>query len=219
MKILIKIETHAYVDETLYDEILDTSLPNNIESCGIAGPEVIVPLRKYRNSEFVFNYTEKTTLDDAVSAILMHIESKNHGISVAFIVGELRYWVDNPESSFSKVVEKHLDPNNSGTIRADAFVSLNAGLICEDDGIRYYMNSREKGKHHSPHVHICDTSREHEAVILLTDFTSKGDFPNKLLRKAKKRIKKDYKFFLEQWNVLTDGIKVDINKYLGLIEY
>ena len=111
MNILIRIETHAYVDEKLYDEILNPNLPSNIESCGIAGPEVIVPLRRHRNSEFIFNYTENTTLEDVVSAILIHIESKNNGIRVAFIVDELRYWVDNPEASFSKVAKKYLDTN------------------------------------------------------------------------------------------------------------
>ncbi len=219
MKVLIRLETHAYVEEKLYDEILNPSLPNSIESCGIAGPEIIVPLRKYRNCEFVLNYTESTTLNDVVKAILTNIESLNHGVVVAFIVDELRYWIDDPNALFSLVVENYLDMNKSGTIRVDAFISLNAGTICEEDGIRYYMNSREKGKHNSPHVHICDTSHEHEAVILLSDFTVIGDFPNKLLRKAKKRIEANHRFFLEQWNVLTDGLKVDINKYFGLINY
>jgi hypothetical protein len=37
---------YAYVDELLYEEILDPTLPNNIEPYGIAGLEEIVPLRK-----------------------------------------------------------------------------------------------------------------------------------------------------------------------------
>lgn len=46
MRVTLNIEIHAYAKERLRDEILDEQLPDNIESCGIVGPEVIVPLRR-----------------------------------------------------------------------------------------------------------------------------------------------------------------------------
>ena len=36
---------------------------------------------------------------------------------------------------------------------------------------------------------------------------------------AKEKILNDNQFFVDSWNKLTDGIKVDINKHYKLIEY
>ena len=173
------------------DEILDESLPDDIQSCGILGPEIIVPLRRNRNCKLDFEYTEKTTLRDVVYAVLERLDSLYHGIRIAFLKDGLRYWIEN----------------------------MDAGAIDEEDGVRYYMNSREAGRHHEPHVHICDTSRQYEAVILIKDGKVIGDFPSKLLKKAKRKVMENQAFFLEQWNVLTDGIKIDVNHYLGTIHY
>lgn len=219
MKVTIHIETHAYVKEKLADEILDESLPDDIQSCGILGPEIIVPLRRNRKCQIEFEYTEKTTLRDVMYAVLERLNSVGHGVMVAFLKDGLRYWIENGDASFGAILAKYLDPNETGEINVAAYASLNAGTIEEEDGIRYYMNSREAGRHHEPHVHICDTSRRYEAVILIKDGKVIGDFPSKLLKKAKQKVKENRAFFLEQWNALTDGIKIDVNKYLGTIHY
>ena len=99
------------------------------------------------------------------------------------------------------------------------YVSMDAGAICEEDGIRYYMNSRERGKHHEPHIHLIALDSWKEAVIIIKTREVIGDFPSKLIKKARKKVEQDERFFLEQWNVLTDGLKVDINRYFGLINY
>ena len=99
------------------------------------------------------------------------------------------------------------------------YVSMDAGAICEEDGIRYYMNSRERGKHHEPHIHLRSLDSCEEAVIIIKTREVIGDFPRKLIKKARKKVEKNERFFLEQWNVLTDGLKVDINHYFGLINY
>lgn len=219
MKITLNIETHAYEEEQLADGILDESLLDDIQSCGILGPEIIVPLRRNRKCKLDFEYTEETTLKDVQYAVLMRLDSINHGIRVAFMKDGLRYWIENLDANFKTVLTKHLDTHNIGEIFVEAYVSLDAGAIEEEDGIRYYMNSRESGRHHEPHVHICDTSRQHDAVILIKDGKVIGKFPSKLLKIARRKVMENQAFFLEQWNVLTDGIKIDINRYLGTIKY
>ena len=219
MKVTIHIETHAYVKEKLADEILDESLPDDIQSCGILGPEIIVPLRRNRKCQIEFEYTDKTTLRDVMYAVLERLDSVGHGVRVAFLKEGLRYWIESLDADFKTVLNKYLDTYGKNEIYVAAYVSLDAGTIEEEDGIRYYMNSREAGRHHEPHVHICDTSRQYEAVILIKDGKVIGDFPSKLLKKAKQKVKENRAFFLEQWNALTDGIKIDVNKYLGTIHY
>lgn len=219
MKVILNIETHAYQEECLADEILDENLADDNQSCGILGPEIIVPLRRNRHCELNFEYTEKTTLGDVADAVLKRLDFLDHGVGVSFLKDGLRYWIEDRDANFKKVLTKYLDSDNTGMITVAVYVSLDAGAIEEEDGIRYYMNSREAGKHHEPHVHICDTSRQHEAVILIKSGKTIGEFPPKLLKKAQRKVRDRQVFFLEQWNALTDGIKIDINHYLGLIHY
>lgn len=219
MKVILNIETHAYQEECLADEILDENLADDNQSCGILGPEIIVPLRRNRHCELNFEYTEKTTLGDVADAVLKRLDSLEHSVGVSFLKDGLRYWIEDRDANFKKVLTKYLDSDNAGMITVAVYVSLDAGAIEEEDGIRYYMNSREAGKHHEPHVHICDTSRQYEAVILIKSGKTIGEFPPKLLKKAQRKVKDRQVFFLEQWNALTDGIKIDINHYLGLIHY
>ena len=223
MKINISIETHVFAEEKLQDEVLDEILADDIDSCGIVGPEIIVPLRRNRNPKIVFEYTEKTTLRNVVDAIYDEFGflelDKAFRPPVAFFVEKLRYWIDDSDANFLKVLDKHLDANNTGEIYAGVYVSADAGCICEEDGIRYYMNSRERGKHNEPHIHLRSVDSCQEAVIIIKTQKVVGKFPRKLIKKAKNKVKLEEKFFLEQWNILTDGLRVDINRYLGLIDY
>ena len=38
-----------------------------------------------------------------------------------------------------------------------------------------------------------------------------------MLKRAKKKILDNKRFLLECWNKMTDGMKVDINNYFGII--
>lgn len=223
MKIIISVETHIYVGNKLQDSILNERLGDDIDSCGIIGPEIILPLRKNKNTNIVFEYTDRTILKDVVDAIynVFGLLSLDEMLlpKVAFMCGEIRYWIDNINANFQKNIDKHLDPQRTGRIYSALYVSGNAGCICEDEGIRYYMNSRERGKHNEPHIHLRSLGSCEEAVIIIKTGKIIGEFPRKLIKKARNKVKAEEKFFLEQWNVLTDGLKVDINRYFGLINY
>lgn len=223
MQVLINIETHVYAEECLQDHILEESLGDDIDSCGIVGPEIIIPLRKNRNPKIKVTYTDSTTLQDIVNLVY-----NQYGFleldeifkpSIAFLHRDIRYWIDNINAKFKPIVENHLDLEQTGEISVAIYVNANAGCICEDDGIRYYMNSRERGKHNEPHIHLRSVDSCQEAVIIIKTREIIGKFPRKLIKKAKEKVAVNERFFLEQWNVLTDGLKVDINRYFRLINY
>ena len=81
------------------------------------------------------------------------------------------------------------------------------------------MHSRERGRHNEPHVHIEALTTHDEASVIIKTGRIIGKFPSKLARIAKKRVLSEQAFFLKQWNALTDGIAVDVDHYLGLINY
>lgn len=223
MNIVFLIESHVYEEERLRDEMLDESLGDDIESCGIVGPETIIPLRKKRNPKVSFVYTEQTTLGDAIDAIYNeygYLElDKIFWPRIAFLYKGIRYWVDDIQANFQTIVNRYLDPQETGLVHVAIYVSADAGRICEENGIRYYMNSRERGKHNEPHIHLRALDSCEEAVIIIRTGEIIGDFPKKLIKKARKKVRENERFFFEQWNALTDGLKVDINRYLGLIKY
>lgn len=223
MQTIISVKTHAYKDNRSYDKILNRKLGTEAESCGIVGPELVLPLRKNRKLQIAFSYNEKTTIRDVVNEIYRGFGFDKKELicmpRVAFFCGKIRYWIEDIDANFQTIVKKYLDVKKRGKIRAALYISFNSGAIYEKEGIRYYMNSRERGKHHEPHVHVCTTDLSHQAVIIIKTQEVIGDFPEKLKTKVRKRIKKDERFFLEQWNALTDGLKVDINRYYGIDKY
>ena len=223
MRTLLKIETHVYEEDHLRDEMLEESLGEDIETCGIIGPETILPLRRNRNPRIALEYTETTTIRDVVNAVYNvfgYTEQDTVVLpKIAFFCGDVRYWIDDLDANFENLVDRYLDSQKAGAIHIAAYVSGDAGRICEEDGVRYFMNSRERGKHHEPHIHLLALDSCDEAVIIIKTREVIGDFPRKLIKKARKKVEKNERFFLEQWNVLTDGLKVDINRYFGLINY
>ena len=223
MKTILIVQAHVYAEEQLQDELLDEKLGDDIDSCGIIGPETILPLRQNRNPKVLFEYTGTTTVRDVVDVVFDTFGYTEQDTVVlpriAFLCGDIRYWIDDIDANFENLVEKYLDSQKTGEIHVAAYVSGNAGRICEEDGIRYFMNSRERGKHHEPHIHLLALDSCEEAVIIIKTREVIGDFPRKLIKKARKKVEQNERFFLEQWNVLTDGLKVDINRYFGLINY
>lgn len=217
MKIEIQVVTHAYCEEELCDNVLNEALGDDIDSCGIVPEYIIIPIRKNRNPHIEFEYTNETTLYDVETAIYSTLGIPGEMVRTGFLYDGYRYWIDNGNAKFHIAVSQHLDPKNTGVIHAGVYVCMDAGSILEEDGIRYYMNSPERGKHHEPHVHL--HSDEHEAVLIITTGRLIGDFPSKLTKKARKKVRNNAAFFLEKWNTLTDGLKVDINHALGLINY
>lgn len=220
MKNVFLIEAHIYAEERLNDNLLDSNLPNDPQSCGILGPEIVLPLRKNRYCELEFEYTEKTTLKEVKEAVLRRLESTTSPVKIAFFNDEERYWIGDINACFDELIAKYLDSGRSGRIRVGAYVSADAGLMCQEGNLRFYMHSREAGKHNRPHVHVRTTSYEYEASIDIENGkVLAGELPGKLLRCAKKKILSERAYFMKCWNEMTDGLCPDINRHLGYIKY
>lgn len=220
MKTILAIETHIYAEEVLKDDILDSSLPDDIQSCGILGPKIVLPLRRNKYCELDFEYTEKTTLSEVKEAVLERLESVDSPVKIAFFIENERYWIGDINARLSNLIQKYLDTNNVGKIRIGAYVSADAGAVWQEGKLRYFMHSREAGKHNRPHVHVRTVSNDYEASIdIESGIVLAGKLPGKLLRAAKKKILSDKKYFIKCWNEMTDGLCPDINRHYGYIKY
>ncbi len=94
--------------------------------------------------------------------------------------------------------------------------SNQAGDIWVEDGVRFFMPSKEQGCHNSPHVHVDYKHKCTASVCLYDGELLAGKLPSKVYKKVKERIIKEQEFLLNCWNKRTDGLKVDINQYFGI---
>ncbi len=95
-------------------------------------------------------------------------------------------------------------------------LSDQAGDIWVEDGVRYYMNSKEAGRHNLPNIHV-DYRHETSATVSLYDGEMiEGDIPRKVMKRVKGKILDNQKYLLECWNKMTDGLRVDLNVYFGI---
>jgi hypothetical protein len=220
MHISIKIEVHAFAEEKLCDKVLDDA-----PFYGINGPEIMLPLSKIRGQVFTFEYGNQTTLDDIRKAILFFVYgdtiiSEFLPISFSFLVGNERYYFGDNNAKLSFIISKYLDPEHSGQIVVCILVSCNAGTVATESPLRFYVNSRESGRHHEAHIHVRDTDNQHEASIRISDGkVIAGKLPAKFEQLAKKKILSDQDYFFDCWNKMTDGLKVDIDHHYKNIEY
>ena len=84
------------------------------------------------------------------------------------------------------------------------FVEI-GGKIYKENGMKFYIHSKESGKHHIPHIHVVYNGNE--ASISLDGEILVGYLPKKKLKKAKEIIEKNKESFLQEWNTLSDGQK------------
>ena len=221
MEICLEIEVHVYAGGRLCDEYLVDDTP-----CGVLAPEAVLPLRRNKKCKLYYSYSESTTAGDAIQAILKRIECDREDIldvgeyCVWFLHKTERYQVSDKSITLYSLLRNYLDLEESGKVLVQILVSADAGAICCDEGIRYYMHSHEAGKHNEPHVHVEDTGHNYEASIALSDGRIlAGEFPRKLLKKAQKKIYEDNAYFYECWQAKTDGLIPDINHHYGYIKY
>ena len=106
------------------------------------------------------------------------------------------------------------------TIEIQLLLCMDAGSVFEDDGIRYYMNSREAGKHNLPHVHV-DIRHEDSGSFSIIDGKqlSKEKIKSSDVKKIQRKIAAKKEELIKYWNEHTDGLTVDLDQALGLIGY
>lgn len=134
-------------------------------------------------------YSEKTTIFEILSPVKEILDPTNYGVRFAFSCNENRYWVDNSQANAKNLISRYLDPSSSGIIHIVAFLFLDAGVIARKNGLKYWVNSHEAGKHHTPHVHVSDSSYSCEASLSIENGSVLGGpLPNKKLRLAQRKI-------------------------------
>lgn len=222
MNIIFDITIHVYAEECLRDEILDW----NVADVGLFSFDTLLPLRRNRRFKMLYQYEASDTLFDVAHAIIERADDVSLEerllceTDVHFLSNGLRYSIEDETALFSPLVEKHLDPENTGEIAVELLLCMDAGCICREGNLRYYVNSHEQGRHNEPHIHVSDKQHEYDASIsILTTDIFAGYLPPKLYREARKTIVAKHEFFLNAWNTLTDGLKIDINRALGHIAY
>lgn len=218
MNLCIYLEVHAYAEDELCDEVFDDA-----PFYGINGPEIMHPLAINRGTHFNLDYNEHTLTKDIVLAIKKKLGYDNLEISApvrySFLVGTERYYFDF-NADFSSLLTKYLDPDNTGSITVGLLVSCNAGDVGREDGLRYFVHSRESGRHNLPHIHVEDAGHNYEVSLAIeTGDLLAGHMPGKLLKKARKKLDKEKSYFMDCWVKMTDGLVPDINHHFGSIGY
>lgn len=217
-KIKVRITAHAYAEEKIHDEYFD------YPEYGIAGCTTMGPLDKARGKDCEYYYDANTTLGDFDHYFMRFIWGDTARSEIfakmTFIAKNRRFVIDNEEASFLNAVDKYLDTSHLGVIEICYWVSYDAGQIEPKAGkLRYTVHSRERGKHNSPHVHVSDSGYNYEAVVLIdTGEVKEGSLPDKLAREAKRTILGNQRYYYECWNTLTDGLAVDIDHEMGIVE-
>ena len=212
---------HFYCEDQICDEAFFA--PDN-DTSGVIPMTIMIPLRGKRFFECDVVYSGQTTVGEVLEQI---VDSFNldedyliNEATVYFLGENDRFNVFDRGINFLFLKNKYFDPDKTDKISIEILIGVDAGCVDEYETLRFYFHSKESGSHNEPHVHVCNLSREYEASIsLVTGKLLAGEMPRKLLKKARKRIKDRQWDFLNWWNALTDGLKVDVNHSLGLIEY
>lgn len=227
----IRITVHAYAEEKLEDSILK---PHN-KHYGIPGKGIVAPLRKINNKEIeltdeaaswrvadLWNWLGKIIYGNDLTApmdeLFTYAEVYNM-VEKYFVFKDIRYCIEDEE----KTVKYYLDymkVDISQGLDIQLLLCMDAGTIFFDDGIRYYMHSKEAGKHNKPHVHV-DVRHEASGSFSIIDgkLLSGEGIKNKDIRRIQKMIEKKREELLSYWEMNTDGLKVDLNQAFELIHY
>lgn len=228
---IFHITVHVYAEEKLADEVLVL----NSENYGIVGKEIIAPLRKINGKECCIENVDESFkvkelwdwIDDKLYGSSFKTESNDtidfvHEYNIVekyLIFNNLRYTVEDINKPLFYYLRK-MEVSEKEKIEIHLMVNSDAGTIFQDDGIRYYMHSKESGKHNIPHVHV-DIRHDNSGTFSLIDGKqlTDGKIKQSDLKKINNMIKSKQEELVKYWNEHTDGLTVDLNQALGIIQY
>lgn len=225
-----KIKTGTNIDVRIdmlafSEEKVCTYITDHYEGSAVNPPQTIEPLLQLRGEIITIDVSQTTTFAEFDKKLKSLIWKDIPDFYICcnlpcFMCGRRRYKILDPNASFMIAVNKYLNKDNTGIIDVIYLIDENAGQIWSENNLRFYVNSKERGKHNIPHVHVDDINSNKSASISIIDGERlAGELNKKDLKKAKQIIRENQLLFAESWNAKTDGITIDINHELGLIGY
>ena len=227
----IHVTVHAYAEEQLHDEVL---VPHS-GNYGILGKEIVAPLRRINGKSFSIRNVEA---DFSIINLWDWVDERIYEIGVRFktdpvltlaeefsviqkylVFDGLRYSIGATEKPIAYFLHR-MGHAIEDTIEIQLLLCMDAGSVFEDDGIRYYMNSKEAGKHNLPHVHVDIRHERSGSFSIITGEKLSGDrIRSSDEHKIRKMVAKRRAELFDFWNKHTDGLTVDLDQALGLIGY
>lgn len=177
--------------------------------------------KHYReHMQFVFTFipNPRSTLVDVAEEIVKRIELDpqkfiEFRVPIYILENLELVEIEDPTIPLS-TISKYYDISKA--LHIFFVLSNQAGDIWVEDGLRYYMHSKEAGRHNLPHIHV-DYKHECSATISLYDGKMVDeDMPRRVMKRASKKIMDNQRYLMECWNKLTDGLRIDLNVYFGV---
>lgn len=163
--------------------------------------------KHYReHMQFVFTFipNPRSTLVDVAEEIVKRIELDpqkfiEFRVPIYILENLELVEIEDPTIPLS-TISKYYDISKA--LHIFFVLSNQAGDIWVEDGLRYYMHSKEAGRHNLPHIHV-DYKHECSATISLYDGKMvDGDMPRRVMKRASKKIMDNQRYLMECWNKL-----------------
>lgn len=222
MNLTVKFEVHLFSENELHDDQIECRK----KGYGLYSTEFYTRLFRLIDKQISFELFDEITIGEVKDLIYSHVwetynEIEESLVCFAFITPNFNYFIESPEKIFHIVLNKYLDPEAKGEVTVGLYICEDAGHFVQDGKLQFDFRSHEDGAHHEPHVHVNVIGKEYsEPISVLTgeSLNKKPKMPQKYLAQAKNYILDNKCKFLKGWNALTDGLKIDIDKALGLSE-
>lgn len=229
----IHITVHIFEDDHLVDS---RYLFNDSPNCGIIGEDIIMPLRKINGNTYsipnvtsnfsireLWNWIDHLLFNDEKSTShtnVLRFVQDYHIVKKYICFNGLRYCIQDLDKPVQYYV-RYMGDSIDSPLEIQLLVSGNAGNLSIDNGIRYYMNSKESGHHNEPHVHVDIRHELSGSFSLITgkQLQKNNKIKPKDANAIKLMIMENQKEWIDYWNKHTDGLNVDLNQAFGLIQY
>ena len=184
-------------------------------------------VQKFLDNRIEFSYDKNTTIRDLLRYLTKKIEKyfyqfENPNIENRYEDLSLRsnfyYFYENIPTRILnldtkiEIFIKKLEIKNTLIFEANFAILVGAGdVLPREDGIRYYMNSKENTKHNVPHVHV-KYKDEEVSISILDGSVLAGSLKSNVQKEVIRKVLWNKNKLCLAWNTKTDGEKIEIDK-------
>lgn len=176
---------------------------------------------EFLNTYYEFEYDDNTTIKDIlifyIQGLKEYYTRTRENINLCeegFLKNTFELFYDeetirifdlnNPISQIMKII-------NKDKLELKYLIGVGGGFdaLPKTNGVRYWMNTRESGKHNLPHIHV--KYNDEEVIIdILNGNVLGGKIQKRKLNDAISKIQANKKSLLFLWNTKTDGQTFEI---------